>query len=119
MSAHRLHGGLVVIGPRCYLRKEHSAVEVVSQMSAGIEHPPVSERDPRERFWALASENLNDLATGWHHVFTCNVSIRREHLVAVGGFDENFLGWGLEDPSWIPAQEAWPAVRLASRSGDV
>jgi GT2 family glycosyltransferase len=97
LRAHRLHDGLVVIGPRCYLRKDLSAAEVVSQLAAGLEHPPVSEPDHRERFWAVASENMNDLATAWHCMFTCNVSVRKEHLVAVGGFDENFVGWGLED----------------------
>jgi GT2 family glycosyltransferase len=97
VRAHGLHRDLVVVGPRYYLLKDHSAAEVVSQMSAGLEHPPVSERDHRERFWAVASENMNDLATGWHCMFTCNVSVRKEHLLVVGGFDENFLGWGLED----------------------
>ena len=97
LRAHRLHRDLVVIGPRCYLLKEHSAAEVVSQLSAGLQRPPVSERDHRERFWALASENLNNIATSWHHMFTCNASVRKEQLNAVGGFDENFLGWGLED----------------------
>ncbi|WP_158621349.1 galactosyltransferase-related protein [Streptomyces triticirhizae] len=48
---------------------------------------------PRDFF----SENLNNLQTCWHLMFTCDVSVRREHLTAVGGFDEAYLEWGLED----------------------
>lgn len=30
-------------------------------------------------------------------MFTYNMSVRKQHLLDAGGFDEEFLGWGLED----------------------
>ncbi|WP_434444021.1 glycosyltransferase family 2 protein [Lentzea sp. E54] len=97
IRSHALHRDLVVIGPRHYLAKGDSGAAAVTRMAHGRDHPPIGERDHRERIWAALSENLNDIATCWHYMFTCNASVRREHLLEAGGFDENFLGWGLED----------------------
>ena len=33
----------------------------------------------------------------WHLVFSHNMSVRRETVRKLGGFDESFKGWGLED----------------------
>lgn len=33
----------------------------------------------------------------WVHFITANASVPHDQLVAVGGFDEGFRGWGLED----------------------
>lgn len=41
---------------------------------------------------------LRDLRRrAWHHVRTCNMSVMREDILAVGGFDESYKGWGRED----------------------
>ncbi|GAB3838158.1 glycosyltransferase family 2 protein [Dactylosporangium cerinum] len=77
---HRLRPDLVVAGPRG---------DLVDGELAGW--------DGRELVMAEFSENLNNLATRWHYAFSCNLSVRRTHLQAVGGFDEGFRGWGLED----------------------
>lgn len=34
---------------------------------------------------------------GWLLFYTGNVSVRKEHLLKAGCFDENFVGWGHED----------------------
>jgi GT2 family glycosyltransferase len=41
--------------------------------------------------------NLNALEKPWEVFLTGNASIRRQHLIGFGMFDENFRGWGLED----------------------
>jgi glycosyltransferase involved in cell wall biosynthesis len=83
---HRFRPDLVVIGRR-------------DELAPGpVEDPPeVVAVDSREALYAEFSANLNNLTTCWHHLYSCNASVRREHLLAVGGFDETFRGWGLED----------------------
>lgn len=34
---------------------------------------------------------------GWQHFYTCNISLARELVLAVGGFDEGFVRMGAED----------------------
>jgi heptosyltransferase-3 len=36
-------------------------------------------------------------ASRWQGVMTCNLSAWREDLCRINGFDESYLGWGLED----------------------
>jgi GT2 family glycosyltransferase len=86
---HRAGADMVVVGRRVDLAAE--AVEDLSSL------PPMVRDDSREAVYQRFSYNLNNLATCWHHLFTCNVSVPRRHLEAVGGFDESFTGWGLED----------------------
>jgi len=51
----------------------------------------------RDAIYEECSENLNDFERPWETLLTGNASIRRQHLLEVGMFDENFKGWGLED----------------------
>ena len=40
---------------------------------------------------------FNDLLGRWHLFWSCNFCIKRNIYRDIGGFDEQFLGWGLED----------------------
>ncbi|HEX6524021.1 MAG TPA: glycosyltransferase [Streptosporangiaceae bacterium] len=96
----RLHAeshDLVVVGPRDFMNQGRVNVERLAQGFDSQVMPPVGRRDSRGQILAAVSENFNNMATCWHYLFTCNASIWRTHLLAVGGFDENFKGWGLED----------------------
>jgi glycosyltransferase involved in cell wall biosynthesis len=97
IRCHRDRPDLVVIGYRHYLAP--GPVDLVSLAeSFGLAAlPPVAEHDERELVMAVFSENLSNLASDWHFFYGCNVSVRREHLQAVGGFDEGFQWWGFED----------------------
>jgi glycosyltransferase involved in cell wall biosynthesis len=94
---HAYCSDLVVIGPRVFLAPGEIDVERLSDGFSFDALPQVGQRDSREWIWARLSENLNNLATCWHYLFTCNASVRRRHLIDAGGFDEAFRGWGLED----------------------
>lgn len=37
----------------------------------------------------------------WELVRTCNVSLHTERVLSVYGFDENYVGWGLEDSDFV------------------
>jgi glycosyltransferase involved in cell wall biosynthesis len=94
---HRRRADLVVIGPRHHLAGRTLGPDDLARLFSGDPDALVAKRDTRERLLAVLSHNLNNLATGWHHMFSCNASVRREHLLDAGGFDEGFTGWGLED----------------------
>jgi len=51
----------------------------------------------RETIYEECDDNLNNHKAPWHALYTNNVSVKRENLNAVGGFDEKFVGWGYED----------------------
>ncbi|MEU7932354.1 glycosyltransferase [Micromonospora echinofusca] len=94
---HRLRADLVVAGPRGDLGPGRIDDERLAREFSLEALPAVVGWDGRDRVLAAFSQNFNNLATSWHYAFSCNLSVRREHLLAVGGFDEGFLGWGLED----------------------
>ncbi|MEU3169684.1 glycosyltransferase [Streptosporangium sp. NPDC006930] len=94
---HRLRNDLVVIGPRPDLGDGDFDEERLRREFTFDAMPAVAWGDPREQLLAEFSGNMNRLAICWHLLFTCNASVRVEHLRRLGGFDEAFLGWGLED----------------------
>lgn len=53
--------------------------------------------DLREEFYAKYGDNFDYLPAPWLVFWTCNVSARRDVLLDVGLFDENFCTWGGED----------------------
>jgi glycosyltransferase involved in cell wall biosynthesis len=92
---HEQRPDLVVLGPRHRLRAaDPGPQEFLRDWSFAPLPPP---RDVRLLVLARLGAELDDLATCWHYAFSCNLSVRRAHLLAVGGFDEGFTGWGLED----------------------
>ena len=40
-------------------------------------------------------------STRWKSVRTCNLSLHREDTVRIAGFDESYVGWGLEDSDFV------------------
>ncbi len=90
-------GKTVVLGGRIDVELSESEIE-------GLYHL----KNFEEMFEALKSEikdrevhkTITVRATGplrWMNFFTGNVSIEKTYLEKVGGFDENFKGWGHED----------------------
>ncbi|WP_040949677.1 glycosyltransferase family 2 protein [Gorillibacterium massiliense] len=41
--------------------------------------------------------NVAALKIPWQFVFSCSMALSREHLNELGGFDEGYMGWGMED----------------------
>lgn len=94
---HSLRDDLVVVGPRTELGDGSYDEEVLAQRFTLKALPPTGFRDVREPVLDQFSWNLNQMSSCWQQMFTYNVSVRRAHLDAVGGFDEAYIGWGLED----------------------
>jgi GT2 family glycosyltransferase len=94
---HGIRADLVVIGPRQELSPGDYDDRRLAAGFTLAAMPAVVARDDREQILAEFSQNLNNVQTCWHYLFSCNASVGTEHLRAVGGFDEEFRGWGLED----------------------
>lgn len=97
LRAHEYRDDLVVVGPRNALGAGATDLDRLRREFTADAFPPIRRYDVRHKVFAEFSYNLNALATRWHMVFSCNFSVRRAHLASVGGFDTDFLGWGLED----------------------
>ncbi|MFJ6199266.1 glycosyltransferase family 2 protein [Micromonospora sp. NPDC092111] len=97
LDYHRRRPDLVVTGPRGFFTEVEIGPDGPVDADAWAELVPAAGADLRDQVLAALSDNLNNLATAWHLTFSCNVSVRREHLLTVGGFDDSFTGWGLED----------------------
>lgn len=54
-------------------------------------------QDVRRELMESVGFDLNGLAMPWQFFWTGNCSVRTADFWAVGGFDEGFHGWGLED----------------------
>jgi glycosyltransferase involved in cell wall biosynthesis len=81
---------ILQIGTRAYLGK--TVRHDLSDLKQEDVYP-----DYRHRIFARYSQNLAMIRIAWHLAFSNNVSIRKSVLDRTGGFDEKFVGWGLED----------------------
>jgi glycosyltransferase involved in cell wall biosynthesis len=97
LRCHDQHRDLVVIGFRTYLGEGLVDAQALAQGFSLKALPGIADIDERQKVLAVLSENLNNLATCWHFLYGCNASVRREHLIAVGGFDEAIKRWSFED----------------------
>lgn len=100
LRAHRVRTDLAVIGHRSYLAKGEVSLKQLETRFALSDLPPVEQRDERDEVIAHYSENINNTFTPWFLFWTSNVSVRLEHVKRVGGFDETFIAWGLEDQEY-------------------
>ncbi|MEV0265449.1 glycosyltransferase [Streptomyces sp. NPDC050617] len=112
VASHTGQEALVVLGPRFQLGEGAADRERLRSGFSLEALPPVVRGDEREPVFAALDCGPDDLETAWHSMWTCNVSVRRSHLTALGGFDEAFLGWGLED-SELGYRLARAGVRFA------
>lgn len=58
---------------------------------------PVARIEARNALFQILSFNLQAIECAWHLFYSHNASALRRDLEMVGGFDEGFRGWGLED----------------------
>lgn len=97
LRVHRLADDKLVIGFRRYLDQGTICKDGIETRSFDEAELLPFEED--ERLWLMErfSENAGAFRTAWHLFFSCNISVRRDRLVEVGMFNDEFQGWGLED----------------------
>ncbi|MEU6020704.1 glycosyltransferase [Micromonospora sp. NPDC047134] len=86
-----------VIGFRKYLRTPEAFDDRFMEYGGEEFLGGVIKSDIRLDLLSRLSDIGGDLKTSWHLFFTCNVSVPRVDFTRVGGFNEEFRGWGLED----------------------
>ncbi|MCZ7420561.1 glycosyltransferase [Verrucosispora sp. WMMA2121] len=95
---YRVAGGKkAVIGFRKYLRSPEAFDERFVEGGAEEFLGGVLKSDIRLDLLSRLSDIGGGLKTSWHLFFTCNVSVPSVDYKRVGGFNEEFRGWGLED----------------------
>ncbi|MEV4515620.1 glycosyltransferase [Dactylosporangium sp. NPDC049525] len=97
---HEYSGALMVVGPRGKLAAGAVDIDELTRQLSWTALPQIDGGLAEDSRWGILSRlshNLNTVATCWSMAYTCNASVRRRHLLAAGGFDESFTGWGLED----------------------
>ncbi|MEK3793494.1 glycosyltransferase [Paenibacillus sp. FSL R7-0204] len=87
---------VVVMGLRDFLAEDNrlpfSQVEDSNRSSLLLER-----RDPRLPVIQRFSENAGNIENIWALLYSCNFSVPRNNYSTAGGFDEDFIEWGLED----------------------
>ena len=98
VSAHRtLVGGRHLVAGGRFLMSEAETKKVIS--------PHSKKTVPAFLGWKFKSIPLGILRDlrprNWSQVRTCNLSLMRDDLFQVGGFDEAYIGWGREDSDLV------------------
>ncbi|WP_237107542.1 glycosyltransferase [Nonomuraea sp. MG754425] len=81
------------------------------QLMARLRDEPYFQ-DVRHAALARTKFAMDRLAAPWFFTWTANLSVKAEHFWAVGAFDEEFRGWGLED-----LELGYRLVRAGARVG--
>jgi glycosyltransferase involved in cell wall biosynthesis len=94
---HKQSDTFAVIGLRQYLTQGAANAEELAFRFSKELFPPVQKSDERLRVVNQFSENFSNLEYAWYLFWTSNASVKKSHVIEIGGFDEDFIHWGLED----------------------
>lgn len=85
---------IMLIGPRLNVPKRFMMADTVA-----LEPLIKILKDDRENKYGVLfkGNRLRKAKCPWKVFYTCNASVRLTNLRAIGGFDESFVGYGLED----------------------
>ncbi len=75
--------------------------------------------DTRDTYFNLGGETLHRLPAPWTLGWTTALSLHRELAARVGGFDADFLGWGMEDTEFSYRLQGQGAVFTVAREAPV
>lgn len=102
--------GWFTVGRRCYMRRWASAA-ILKQGLAPHRWPRAalvplalfggSNRPLQLISWPLSETRRKNRPTEWNKAQTCNLGLWRADLQAIGGFEEDFVGYGLEDTDFV------------------
>lgn len=96
----KLNGDIFIVGNRLMTDRPVEYGEVVSgEVYDKFRFGPGNFQLLEFRYflYAVSSYNTKAIMCSWIHTYSCNLVVPRKWLEVVGGFDENFKGWGMED----------------------
>ncbi|HEX3029463.1 MAG TPA: glycosyltransferase family 2 protein [Clostridia bacterium] len=91
---------IFVIGNRLMLPKKNNYEDVASgsiYKEYMFDKNDFNLLEFRYFLYEITSYNINGIMCPWMQVYSCNLAIPRRVLKRIGGFDENFKYWGIED----------------------
>ncbi|NDI36770.1 glycosyltransferase family 2 protein [Chengkuizengella sediminis] len=94
---HKAYDNFAIIGFRQFLSEGDTQVEKLAEGFSEEMYPPIKKIDERFQIIGQFSENFSNLSFAWYLFWTCNTSVKRNMVEKIGGFDEDFIYWGLED----------------------
>jgi validoxylamine A glucosyltransferase len=103
LAAHTVPGRLVVGYAYGYRPKLHNT-ELINLLEELPPEQVVAKLRSKWSFWdarhpdfARVGFNVDKMQVPWLFAWTLNLSVRRADFWKVGGFDEDYNGWGVED----------------------
>ncbi|GMK38398.1 hypothetical protein PCCS19_14520 [Paenibacillus sp. CCS19] len=91
------HEDLLVISYRYMLKDPVSMEDVRSGKVFDTNYTALEYLEARHFDSQLHSFNIAALVHPWHCVYSCNMALSKSRLEQLGGFDEGYKGWGMED----------------------
>ncbi|HEY9059755.1 MAG TPA: glycosyltransferase [Pseudobacteroides sp.] len=91
---------ICLMSTRLYADREIQSSEIVVKTvfnKYNFKGCRVKHLENRHVVFNSSSYNANVLKTPWLFTYSCNLAVSRKNLEMVGGFDENYKGWGYED----------------------
>lgn len=88
---------LLVISYRYMLKEPVLLEDVQSGRVFDTNYTALEYMEARHYDSQLHSFNIAALAHPWHCVYSCNMALSKKRLEQIGGFDEGYKGWGMED----------------------
>lgn len=88
--------GVMVAGGRHLLSERQTEVVLRQPIEA-----PICFDEKKFQSLPLGSIVRDHFWNSWRDVRTCNLGVNRSDLIAIGGFDESYVGWGMEDSDLV------------------
>lgn len=95
-----LNKDIVLTGPRLMLDRPTSFDDIISRNIFDIfcfNSEKYHLLEYRYYLYAITSYNASSILCPWVLVYSCNLAVPKTWLYNLGGFDENFKEWGMED----------------------
>ncbi|EMS73636.1 glycosyltransferase family 2 protein [Ruminiclostridium cellobioparum] len=95
-----INNNIIVVGNRINLTEDVSFEEISANSYYGNQKfklDSINKFEIRHLSYMESSYNAECQLYPWLKVYTCNLAVPKKYLDELGGFDENFKGWGIED----------------------
>lgn len=87
----------MVLGTRVDLEGWQTSLLFEGKRSSDALFERIRSRDYRYELEKTVGMPFNRMAAKWNLFWSCNFAIQKSFFDSLGGFDEQFLGWGMED----------------------
>jgi len=98
---HQKNGNILLLGGRYNLNHVPEENELIEELPFNNllrrNREDINASEIRHFIFYESSYNFSILPYPWLFAYSCNMSARKDLLIEIGGFDENYITWGFED----------------------